>query len=495
MIIKKHDVAIIGGGLAGVVAAIELAENNLDVAIIYDQKINHCASAYAQGGIAAIVSSDDSIEAHINDTYIASGKLAKLESITQVVTNSNAAIAWLEKHGVEFDKKENGQYSLHLEGGHSQARILHIKDYTGRAVITSLYKNLDSFKNISIYPEHNVIELIKKADKCVGLYSHDNKYQVTKFITKKVILAAGGASGLYKYVTNATAGNGSAMIMAYDIGCQLENLEFTQFHPTCFFARNGAPLLISEAIRGSGAVLETVKGVRIMKSIHEKQDLAPRDIVAREIYINIQAGRDVYLNATHLNTSQWQQKFPYIYEKLLENNINPVNDRIPVSPAAHYSCGGIRVANNSQTNIANLYAVGEVACTGLHGANRLASNSLLECVVYALAASQDILANINDSFTECDQKLELFNSNNNYIQQINQIRQLMWDNVGLVRRQAELSKAYQQLQLLAQSISTDTRLASYDYKLEAYRKILKLATLTLEQAIKRKDSVGSHFLI
>lgn len=234
MIIKKHDVAIIGGGLAGVVAAIELAENNLDVAIIYDQKINHCASAYAQGGIAAIVSSDDSIEAHINDTYIASGKLAKLESITQVVTNSNAAIAWLEKHGVEFDKKENGQYSLHLEGGHSQARILHIKDYTGRAVITSLYKNLDSFKNISIYPEHNVIELIKKADKCVGLYSHDNKYQVTKFITKKVILAAGGASGLYKYVTNATAGNGSAMIMAYDIGCQLENLEFTQFHPTCF---------------------------------------------------------------------------------------------------------------------------------------------------------------------------------------------------------------------------------------------------------------------
>lgn len=296
-------------------------------------------------------------------------------------------------------------------------------------------------------------------------------------------------------MTNATAGNGSAMIMAYDIGCQLENLEFTQFHPTCFFARNGAPLLISEAIRGSGAVLETVKGVRIMKSIHEKQDLAPRDIVAREIYINIQAGRDVYLNATHLNTSQWQQKFPCIYEKLLENNINPVNDRIPVSPAAHYSCGGISVANNSQTNIVNLYAVGEVACTGLHGANRLASNSLLECVVYALAASQDILANINDSFTECDQKLELFNSNNNYIQQINQICQLMWDNVGLVRRQAELSKAYQQLQLLAQSISTDTRLANYDYKLEAYRKILKLATLILEQAIKRKDSVGSHFLI
>lgn len=495
MIIKKHDVAIIGGGLAGIVAAIELAEHNLDLAIIYDQKINHCASSYAQGGIAAIVSSDDSIESHVEDTYIASGKLAKLESITQVVKNSKTAITWLEKHGVEFDRKTNGEYSLHLEGGHSQARILHIKDYTGRAVIAKLYENLDSFKNISIYPEHNAIELIKKDNKCIGLYSYDSKYQVTKFITKKVILASGGASGLYKYVTNATAGSGNAMIMAYDIGCQLENLEFTQFHPTCFFARSVAPFLISEAIRGSGAVLETAKGVRIMKSVHQLQDLAPRDIVARQIYINMQAGREVYLNATHLNTSQWQQKFPYIYEKLLENNINPANDRIPVAPAAHYSCGGISVDNNSQTSIANLYAVGEVACTGLHGANRLASNSLLECIVYALAASEDILANIDDSFTECNQKLELFNSSSDYLQQLNQIRQLMWDSVGLVRRQAELRKAYQQLYLLEQSINTNTALGRYDYKLEAYRKIVKLAKLTLEQAIKRKQSVGSHFLI
>ena len=230
-----------------------------------------------------------------------------------------------------------------------------------------------------------------------------------------------------------------------------------------------------------------------MKSVHQMQDLAPRDIVARQIYINIQAGRDVYLNATHLSTSQWQQKFPYIYEKLLKNN--PANDIIPVSPAAHYSCGGISVASNSQTSVANLYAVGEVACTGLHGANRLASNSLLECIVYALAATEDILTNINDRFIECNQKLELFNSNNDYLQQLNQIRQLMWDNVGLVRRQAELSEAYQQLQLLAQPISTEKVLANYDYKLEAYKKIVKLAKLTLEQAIKRKKSVGSHFLI
>ena len=269
-------------------------------------------------------------------------------------------------------------------------------------------------------------KLIKKDTKCIGLYAYNKSYEVIKFLAKKVILASGGASGLYKYVTNATAGTGSAMIMASDIGCQLENLEFT-ISSNLFFGKKGEPILISEAIRGSGAVLETEKGTRIMKNIHEKQDLAPRDIVARQIYINMQIGREVYLNATHLSACQWQQKFPYIYDKLIENNINPAIDRIPVSPAAHYSCGGIKVDKHSKTDVNNLYAVGEVSCTGLHGANRLASNSLLECIVYALASSNDILANFKDDFVDDNQRLELYKSTTDYAKKIAQVRQLMWD--------------------------------------------------------------------
>lgn len=494
MITAKHDVAIVGGGLAGVVAAIELAENNVDVAIIYDQKVNFSASSYAQGGIAAIISSEDTIESHVADTIIASGNLANLNSVTQVVKNSSSSIKWLENHGVEFDKKSDGEYSLHLEGGHSLARILHIKDYTGRAIISRLHENLNKHKNIIVYPEHNVVEIIKNKDKCIGLYAYDRNHQAVKFITKKVILASGGASGLYKYVTNATAGTGSAMIMANNIGCQLENLEFTQFHPTCFFGKKGEPILISEAIRGSGAVLETEKGIRIMKNIHEKQDLAPRDIVARQIYINMQIGREVYLNATHLSTAQWQEKFPYIYQNLLENRIDPAVDRIPISPAAHYSCGGIKVDSSSQTEIQNLYAVGEVSCTGLHGANRLASNSLLECIVYALEASKHILQNLDDDFIDNNQKLKLLKSKNSYSEQISKIRQLMWDKVGLVRQEQDLLEAYQQISLLEDSLDKNMNLENYDNKLENYRKVIRLVKLTIESTIARKESIGSHFL-
>ncbi|QIW10340.1 L-aspartate oxidase [Francisella sp. LA112445] len=494
MNVKKYDVVIVGGGLAGVTAAIDLAEHDLNVAIICDKAVNYCASSYAQGGIAAIISKEDTISSHVTDTYIASGNIADLESVNQVVSNSNSSIKWLEKHGVEFDRNKDGNYNLHLEGGHSLARILHIKDYTGRAVISKLYERLHHFKNISLYSEHKAFRLIKEDEKCIGLYTYNNKYQVIKFFAEKVILASGGASGLYKYVTNATAGDGSTMIMAHDIGCQLENLEFTQFHPTCFLGKAGEPTLISEAIRGSGAVLETEKGIRIMKSIHERRDLAPRDIVARQIYINMQAGRDIYLNATHLSASQWQNEFPYIYEKLLENDIDPTIDRIPISPAAHYSCGGVKVDKSAKTSIKNLYAVGEVSCTGLHGANRLASNSLLECIVYALEASKDILSNFTKDTYHDNENLKLIDSKKDYSQQIIQIRQLMWDKVGLVRKQSELEEAYQQVSLLESAIDNDIALDSFDINIENYRKILKMSKLTIQSAIARKESIGSHYL-
>ena len=498
MIIKKCDIAIVGSGLAGVASAIELAKQNYSVAIICNQDISKIASYYAQGGIAAVTSSDDSIELHSKDTLVASSHTAKANSVNQVVANSYNAIKWLEENGVNFDRNnDKDDYSLHLEGGHSIPRVLHIKDYTGKAVLLKLYDKLKTLKNIKIYHSNTAFKLIEKQQRCIGVLSYNDKGEITKFNAKNVILAAGGGSGIYKYVTNANASTGSAMIMAHDIGCELENLEFTQFHPTCFFDKDNIPILISEAVRGKGATLERESGLRIMEGVHPQKDLAPRDVVARQIYINMQAGFNIFLNATHLNNSQWQNTFPYIYDKLLQNNIDPTKDIIPISPAAHYSCGGIKVNCNSETQIKGLYSIGEVSCTGLHGANRLASNSLLECVVYALIASKNIINKARE-FVECNEKdINLFESQNNYSKDIAQVKQILWDSVGVVRNKEELIKTKHKLKALESNILDNCNIKnnSFDYKLDYFAKILKLAQLTVDSAIERKDSVGSHYLV
>ena len=498
MIINKFDTVIVGGGLAGVVSAIELAESGLQVAILDSQNYRKTASFYAQGGIAAIVSKDDSIDLHVNDTNLASGNVADLESVHKVVSNSPKAIEWLEQHGVVFDRAKDGKYSLHLEGGHSKHRILHIKDYTGKAILSSLYKTASEIDNITILNDYSVFKLMVDSNRCNGLYGYNHTTkQVEGFAARNTILASGGASGIYKYVTSATAGIGSIMAMANEAGCELQNLEFTQFHPTCFFCDDNRPLLISEAIRGSGAVLERYNGKKIMENIHPQRDLAPRDIVARQIYLNMQKGHEIYLNATHLSASQWESAFPYIYHKLLANNIDPSRDRIPISPAAHYSCGGVKVGNDSQTSIKSLYAVGEVSCTGLHGSNRLASNSLLECIVYGLASSDDIISNHNSAKSVAkfeNIEFEIVKDEIDYSYYIAQVRQIMWDYVGLVRNEKKLLKAKDLLANIEVKTLQNTSKEIFDYKTDSFKKLLLLAQLTVNSAINQKRSIGSHYL-
>ena len=498
MIISKYDTVIVGGGLAGIVSAIELAEAGLKVAVLDRQNYRKTASFYAQGGIAAIVSEDDSIDLHVNDTNLASGKAADLESVYKVVSNSPKAIEWLEQHGVVFDRTENNEYSLHLEGGHSRHRILHIKDYTGKAVLSSLYKRASEIDNITILYNYSAFELMTTSSTCNGLYIYNHSTsQIESFEAENIILASGGASGIYKYVTSATAGIGDIMAMAYEAGCELDNLEFTQFHPTCFFCDDNRPLLISEAIRGSGAVLERYNGKKIMENIHPQRDLAPRDIVARQIYLNMQNGHDIYLNATHLSADQWENAFPYIYQKLLNNNIDPSKDRIIISPAAHYSCGGIKVDSNSQTSINNLYAVGEVSCTGLHGSNRLASNSLLECIVYGLASSNDIISNFNSARSVVkfeNVEFKIVKDEIDYSEYIAQVRQIMWDYVGLVRSEKRLLRAKDLLFKIQKETIQNHIAKIFNYEFDSFKKLLLLAQFTVDSAIRQKQSIGSHYI-
>lgn len=495
---SRYNTIIVGGGLAGIVSAIDLAEAGLKVLILDNQNYRKTASFYAQGGIAAIVSKEDSIDLHVNDTNLASGNVADLDSVYQVVSNSPKAIKWLEDHGVIFDRASDGKYSLHLEGGHSKHRILHIKDYTGKAILSSLYKTASKNSNITILNDYSVFELITDSNSCNGVYTYNHTSQyVSTFEAENIILAGGGASGIYKYVTSATAGIGSIMAMAYEAGCELDNLEFTQFHPTCFFCNDNRPLLISEAIRGSGAVLERYNGKKIMENIHPQRDLAPRDIVARQIYLNMQKGYDIYLNATHLSSSQWENAFPYIYQKLLNNNIDPSKDRIPISPAAHYSCGGIKVDHTAQTSIKNLYAVGEVSCTGLHGSNRLASNSLLECIVYGLASSNYIVTNketIKNVVKKYTSKFKVIKKRSDFSNYTRQIKQIMWDYVGLVRSQSKLIKAKQLLIEIEKELVLSCKNETFDYEADKFKKLLLLAQLTVQSAINQKQSIGSHCL-
>ncbi|APC97298.1 L-aspartate oxidase [Francisella frigiditurris] len=495
MITKKHDVVIVGSGLAGVATATELLSQGFDVALLCDKDIGISASFYAQGGIAAVVSEKDSIDLHTKDTMVASGNAAELDSVKYVVGNSFKAIKWLEKKGVVFDREE-GKYSLHLEGGHSLGRVLHIKDYTGKAIQTTLLEKIVGHEKLTVYKQSSAFRIFKKDNKCAGIYAY-NGNAILKIFSKNIVLATGGASGIYKYSTNAYAFIGSGMIMAHDAGCKLKNLEFTQFHPTCFFDKHGEPLLISEAIRGNGAKLELESGYRIMQSIHKLEDLAPRDIVARQIYVNMQKGHTIYLNATHMNKTEWEDRFPFIYQRLLENNINPVKDRIPIAPAAHYSCGGIEVNGKSQTAIEGLYAIGECSYTGLHGANRLASNSLLECIVYALAASKDIIdkpLSSDDSSSDINEEIMLCNMNFDISKYVQEIKQIMWDKVGLVRKKAKLLEAQEEINAIYNKVEKNISVTSFDSKLNFLFKLVSIAKLTVESALKRESSIGSHYL-
>ena len=398
-----YDVLVIGSGAAGLTLALQL-DQKLNVALISKSTLKGGASWLAQGGIAAVFDKDDSAEAHVKDTLIAGAGLCHEDSVRYVVENGPSAVKWLIEQGVDFTlDSDQVHYHLTQEGGHSHRRILHSADATGKAVTTTLVDQVIARENIHIYEHHCAVDLVTQADsdsrkiRCSGAYLLDIKSsKVSLFQAKTVVLASGGASKAYLYTSNPDGASGDGLAMAWRRGCRVANLEFNQFHPTCLYHPKAKSSLITEALRGEGAILKLPNGSQFMQKFHDDGELAPRDVVARAIDFEMKRlGCDcVYLDISHKPADFITEHFPTVYETCLEFNIDITKEPIPVVPAAHYTCGGVVVDKQGQTDLKNLYAIGETAFTGLHGANRMASNSLLECLVYAQAAAKDINTNI-----------------------------------------------------------------------------------------------------
>ncbi len=502
----SFDVLIVGSGAAGLSAALRLAEEGKQVGLICKGSLQESSTLYAQGGIAAVFDSEDSVEAHIQDTLIAGAGLCDEQAVRFTVENGRNAVEWLIERGVKFtqeqDDKGEWRYHLNLEGGHSHRRIIHSDDETGRSVSTTLVELARKTANIHIFENHIAIDLIKQAGRCVGCYSLDEgRHQVVIFSAQAVILATGGASRVYLYSTNPRVSSGDGIAMGYRAGCRVKDLEFNQFHPTCFYHPEARSFLLSEALRGEGAILCLSDGSRFMHKFHALAELAPRDIVARAIDHEMKRlGIDcVYLDISHQPRELILQHFPNIYQTLLQYGYDLTRDRIPVVPAAHYTCGGLMVDQRARTDIPGLYAAGEVTRTGLHGANRMASNSLLECLVYAKAAVEDILAEWQD---ECVLP-EIAPWDDSYVedsaeeilvtQNWDELRRFMWNYVGIVRSNKRLQRAYDRIQLLKHEVQEYYAHFRVGRDLLELRNLVLVADLVVNAAMARHDSVGLHF--
>ncbi len=500
------DVLIIGSGAAGLSAAIRLAEAGKQVGLICKGSLQESSTLYAQGGIAAVLDSEDTLAAHIQDTLISGAGLCDEKAVRFTVENGRGAVEWLIAHGVQFtqEQTESGEwrYHLNLEGGHSHRRIIHSDDETGRSVSTTLVEVARSLSNIHIFENQIAIDLIKQKGRVVGCYALDEgRHAVITFSAHAVILATGGASRVYLYSTNPRVSSGDGIAMGYRAGCRVKDLEFNQFHPTCLYHPLAHSFLLTEALRGEGATLLLPDGTRFMPKFHPLAELAPRDIVARAIDHEMKRlGIDcVYLDISHKDSDLIIQHFPNIYQKLLDYGLDLTRDRIPVVPAAHYTCGGLIVDIHARTDIPGLYAAGEVTCTGLHGGNRMASNSLLECLVYAKAAVQDILANFNPSFQPAsispwddsfvhDSEEEVMVTQN-----WDELRRFMWNYVGIVRSDKRLARANDRVQLLKHEVQEYYAHFRVSRDVLELRNLIVVADLIVQAAMARKESIGLHF--
>lgn len=505
---QLFDTLIIGSGLAGLTLALQLADHQ-KICIVSKRKMNDSASSWAQGGIATVLNSDDTIEEHVDDTLIAGAGLCDIDITRMVAESGREAIDWLINLGVEFTREENSETGYHLtrEGGHSHRRIVHVADATGQAVQKTLSQKIREHANITLLEDHIAVDLItaQKLDKqannrCLGAYVLNNKSgKVITIGAQNTALATGGAGKVYLYTTNPDVSTGDGVAMAWRAGCRIANMEFIQFHPTCLYHPHAKSFLITEAVRGEGGLLKLPDGTRFMLAHDERAELAPRDIVARAIDFEMKKrGLEcVYLDITHKSPAFIKEHFPTIYERCLELGIDITSEPIPVVPAAHYTCGGVMTDNQSNTDIENLYAIGETASTGLHGANRLASNSLLECMVFGRIAATQILATVSRELpalphwdesrvTDADEEVLIIHT-------WNELRRFMWNYVGIVRTDKRLSRALHRIHMLRDEVHEFYSNFRVSNDLIELRNLLQVAELIVKSAMERKESRGLHF--
>ncbi|WPG39042.1 L-aspartate oxidase [Variovorax sp. EBFNA2] len=505
--VRDFDVLIVGSGLAGLSAALHLAPTHR-VAVLTKRALNDGSSAWAQGGIAAVLAAGDSFDAHVEDTLVAGAGLCDPEATRFVVEGAPQAIGWLRELGVPFSE-EGGDLHLTREGGHSQRRIVHVTDATGAAVQQVLIERVRRTPNITLFEHHTLVDLVTGtklglADpSCQGLYALDDETdEVLAFRAPHTILATGGAGKVYLYTTNPDTATGDGIAAAWRAGCRVSNLEFIQFHPTCLYHPHAKSFLISEAVRGEGGLLklpESAGGTRFMPTHDERAELAPRDVVARAIDFEMKKhGLDcVYLDISHQPPAFLKEHFPNILARCLELGIDITREPIPVVPAAHYTCGGVLSDLAGRTDIPGLYAIGETACTGLHGANRLASNSLVECMVFARAAADAIAqapsreraalpAWDESRVTDADEAVVI---SHNW----DELRRFMWDYVGIVRTNKRLERASHRIALLQAEIQEFYANFHVTRDLLELRNLVQVAELIVRSAQARHESRGLHF--
>ena len=502
-----RDVLIIGGGVAGLTLALSVAEHR-HVTLLRPQRDHQGASQWAQGGIAAVLSPQDDIEAHISDTLVAGDGLCDPAAVRFTVANGPAAIEWLLDLGVPFtpDTSPDAPYPYHLtrEGGHGVRRVIHADDATGRALIDTLLAQAARHPAISLRDDLTAVRLASDSHgNCCGAYCLTTSGEPLTLTAHDTILASGGASGLYLHTTSPQPACGEGMVMAAELGAELMNLEFQQFHPTCLYDPAGTPFLISEALRGEGGILKNLAGQRFMPALDPRGELAPRDIVARAIDAEMQRerGQHLWLDISHLAADDIRRQFPTIHSHCLSRGIDITQAPIPVVPAAHYSCGGIATDLHGATGVPHLYAIGESACTGLHGANRMASNSLLECLVFARAAAQPLIsdasapyhANSADLQAAWERQATSSSSPDWVAEQFMALRRIMSRQVGIVRNDAELATAAEALAELDHCVQQDAHGQHISVALARLQHALRLARLGVMAASLRRESRGLHF--
>ncbi|KAB8309508.1 L-aspartate oxidase [Erwinia endophytica] len=508
------DVLIIGSGAAGLTLALRLAENH-QVAVLSKGPVSEGSTFYAQGGIAAVFDECDSIASHVEDTLTAGSGLCERETVSFIASNARHCVQWLIDNGMLFDKESpehrDGPYHLTREGGHSHRRILHRADATGRAVENTLVSQALSHPNIRIIERCNAVDLIV-SDKIglpgqrrvVGAYIWNRKREkVETYSARAVVLATGGAAKVYQYTTNPDVASGDGIAMAWRAGCRVANLEFNQFHPTCLFHPEARNFLLTEALRGEGALLKRPDGTRFMPEFDQRAELAPRDIVARAIDHEMKRlGADcMYLDISHKPADFIHAHFPTIDEKLKMLGFDLTKEPIPIVPAAHYTCGGVMVDQQGLTDVNGLYAIGEVSYTGLHGANRLASNSLLECLIYGWSAALHINEHLQavplvTALPVWDES-RVDDSDEHVVIQHNwhELRLLMWDYVGIVRTTKRLERALRRINMLQQEIDEYYANFRISNNLLELRNLVQVAELMVRCAMARKESRGLHYTL